>query len=181
MNTTVCSQTNVLRWSNVFCQTQLVNLISQIETVPLQFIQQYPRRLFSAPTHQDLWLQYFDSVLTELYGTYDLQQIFFSHELPNGSFNYHKSHPQIGRVLIFSIDDFPSRCLRVIHDPGLDLAYAGPDTFKRHQLEADHFSDFEFRQNHLLVVENRPESRSWGFSDYVPINTLQRLVWIYLS
>jgi hypothetical protein len=181
MNQTINPNTQTTEITDVLTSTALVDLVCQIEEVPLTFGQSYPRRLLSAGTHMDIWLQHFGPVLAELYGTYQLQQIFLAYEMPNSAFLYHKSHPNIGRVLIFSVDNWPHSKLRVMHDPDIDLKYAGPDTFNQRNFSTDEYSEFEFHRNQLLILENRPQSRSWGWSAYVPENCVKRSVWIYLS
>jgi len=173
--------TNITTVTDLFPPSDLVDLVCQVEEAQIDLDQRYPRRLFSSPRHQDLWLQYFDAPMRELFGDYSLQQIFLAHELPGSHFAYHHSHPAIANVAIFSLDDWPHSSLRVVHDPGCDLNYAGIDTFAQRGLTPDHYTDFAFRCNELLIINNRPESRAWGFTEITPTNAVKRSIWMYLS
>jgi hypothetical protein len=181
MLTYVNAPTNVTTVGQVFDLTDLSDLICQVEESQIELNQQYPRRLFSSPRHQDLWLQYFREPMNQLFGNFSLQQIFLAYELPGSHFSYHHSHPAIGHVGIFSLDDWEHSAVRVIHDPGVDLNYAGPSSFAQKMLSSDEYSDFPFRQNELLIINHRPDNRAWGFTSYIPQNTTKRSIWIYLS
>lgn len=172
---------NITIVNDLFDTGTLINLINQVEESRLDFDQRYPRRLFSANHHQDLWLSYFDEPLRQVFGDYQLQQIFLGLDLPGSHFSYHHSHLAIRHVAMFSLDDFAPIRLRVVHDPACDLNYAGPSTFANKNYPPSDFSDFDFQQNQWLIINNHPNNRAWGFTEYMPPGSIKRTVWAYLS
>ena len=181
MKTQSFLNSGILQINDVFDPDTIASLITHVENTVIQFEQTYPNRLFSLSKHQNIWLDYFNPVLNSVFGSYSLQQIFLGYEMPNSHFSYHKSHPEIGAVCVFSLDSFMPIQLRVMNTDDIELNYTGPDTFKAKNINRDRYTDFNFQYNQLLVIKNRPVRRAWGFSNYIPNNTVKRSIWIYLN
>jgi len=181
MKTQSFLNSGILQIEDIFDPVTMASLVAHTENTVMNFEQQYPKRLFSSSEHQNIWQGYFDSVLNSIFGTYSIQQIFLGYELPHSHFSYHKSHPNIGSVCVFNLDDFKPVNLRVMNTEDIELNYVGHAQFQQKAIAPNQYTDFDFQRNQLLVIQNRPTSRAWGFSNYIPENTVKRSIWIYLN
>jgi len=181
MQTQSFLDSGILQITDVFDPSTMAALVAHVENTVIQFEQKYPKRLFSTPAYQDVWMNYFDPVLKSIFGGYSIQQSFLGYEMPQSHFSYHKSHPGIGAICIFNLDTFSSVNLRVMNSSDIELNYANPDQFRAQQISADRYTDFDFLHNQMLVIKNQPVSRTWGFSGWIPENAVKRSVWIYLN
>lgn len=181
MKTQSFLNSGVLQIDDIFEPFAMASLVSHVENTVMHFEQKYPKRLFGAPEHQPIWQDYFDKILNSIFGTYSTQQIFLGYELPYSHFRYHKNHPDIGAVCVFNLDDFAPAKLRVMNTEEIELEYVDHDQFQLKRISPDNYTDFDFKRNQLLVIQNRPINRAWGFSNRIPENTIKRSIWFYLN
>ena len=165
--------------SNVLSEEDFVNFVEQIEESDLEFRQEYPKRLFSSPKHQDWLREVFGDFVASTAMPYcnakALQQIFIGYELPVSWFSLHRSHPAIAGVAVISLDDFTGVTLNCLTD-----SFDNPDDYLWGQGEYKS-ENFEFFENSAIIVKNTDPRYHWGFSGNTGANQIKRSVWIYLG
>lgn len=154
-------------------------LLEELSQQNLDMYQAYPNRIFTRFHHQ-LWLQgYFqqliDWTVTEHSLSGEVQQVFYSVELPGCNFMYHRSHPSIGAVIHWSPENFPGPGIQM-----LEQGFDDPDDY----LWGDKGRTgpvFPFLANQAIVVVNQEPRRHWGFQSPIGESRAKRSVWIYLG
>ena len=164
---------------NVFSDVEFNDLIRDIENHNFNFVQKYPKRLFSTNDHHD-WLiekfgKFIQNVAKPFCNAVAVQQIFIGYELPGSAFMMHRSHPAIAGVAVYNLDDYLDLTLDYFTD-----TFDHPDDY----INLD--SKFEtvkhnFKKNSALIVKNTDPRYHWGFSRILGTNQIKRSVWIYLG
>jgi hypothetical protein len=174
------NNTSVSIKNSVLSSDRYQSLIKEISESNLDFTQQYPNRLFSDRKHQSWLLDYFQPLIDEIENdtgyALSIQQIFLGYELPGAQFMFHRSHPAIAGVVVYSIDDFDDCKLTFLTDSqdAVDDYLWGQGNYTG--------VEFEFKANQALVVMNEEQRRHWGFGrPEIQANRLKRSVWIYFG
>ena len=163
--------------NNVLDADEYTEFLTECVQGNLFFQQQYPGRAFTEARHEEWLLSYF-SKLSKINGERELQQIFLGLELPGSEMLLHRSHPNIGSVMIYNLDNSPVTNLRTVEssDPTVNyinnqVADGLPGATERYQ----------FAANTAYVLRNSAQAPLWGFSGGISPNYVKRSVWIYLS
>lgn len=166
-------------YDSVLPADRFESLQQEISQSNLDFVQQYPNRLFTDPKHEAWLRSYFDPFIQQLTEDTGLnlyvQQIFIGFELPGCQFLLHRSHPNIACVANFSLNDFALNkliCLTDSQDDPEDYLW-GRKNYKS--------VDFEFRANRAIVVHNPEVRPHWGFPFPIGENIVKKSVWIYFG
>lgn len=162
---------------DVLDPVQYQEFLTECLEANLFYQQQYPGRAFTEPQHQEWLLSYFRP-LSQVNGDRELQQIFLSLELPGSEMLLHRSHPNIGAVMIYNLEDCHVTNLRTVAatDPAANYV-------NNHYADSQNWASerYQFKSNTAYIVRNSPAAPLWGFSGGIAPNALKRSVWIYLS
>ena len=152
-------------------------LLLEVKDGNLNFEQQYPGRIFTTQTHQTWLHDTFRNLLSEINPNYHLQQIFLSYETAFSEFMIHKSHPNIGYVILISLENCRFTHLRVLDETDIEDNYFYNQTVYDQNLK---FTDIQIKANHAYVVHGAA-GRLWGLSNGIPEGHALKAVWAYLS
>lgn len=163
--------------NNVLDADHYREFVNEIVHANLFFEQQYPGRAFTDKRHQAWLLSYF-SQLSLINGERELQQIFLGLELPGSEMLLHRSHANIGSVIIYNIDDSPVSNLRTIDCKDPAVNYINNHVGDSLNLPSERYP---FAANTAYILRNSANAPLWGFSGGISPNAVKRSVWIYLS
>lgn len=166
-------------YDNVLDTQIMKNLKEEIAQSNLNFIQEYPNRLFTTTEHTAWLINTFQSFIDQVQPftehTY-VQQAFIGIELPSeNSFSIHRSHPAIAGVIHISLEDHPMNgmvCLTDSLDEPEDYLW-GAGRYNKQR--------YEFKENTAIVVKNSEPRHHWGFDLAIDPNIVKRGIWIYLG
>ena len=152
-------------------------LTLEVKDGNLHFEQQYPGRIFTTQKHQSWLHDSFHELLNQIKPGYHLQQIFLSYETALSEFMIHKSHPNIGNVVIISLENCNFVKLRVLDETDIVDNYFYNQTVYERRLK---YTDIQLKSNHAYVIKCSA-GRHWGFSSGIPEGHAFKAVWAYLS
>lgn len=171
--------TPVKQVDNVLPDVEFNDLIQNIENNNFNFVQEYPKRLFSTHDHHDWLIEKFnafiETVAKPFCNAVAVQQIFVGYELPGSAFMMHRSHPGIAGVVVYNLDDYSDLTLDYFID-----TFDHPDDYISMGLNFETVNH-NFKQNSALIVKNTDPRYHWGFSGMLETNQIKRSVWIYLG
>ena len=166
-------------YNDVLDEDQRRLFLAELSQSHLELHQPYPNRVFTRPEHTDWLRSYFDtlihSAIADLGSSGEVQQVFMSFEMPDCQFMYHRPHPSIGAVIVYSIDDFSGIDLDVLTE-GFD----DPDDYLWSN-KGRSGRRMPFQANQAIMIRNTEPRNHWGFTANIGAGRVKRDVWIYLG
>lgn len=166
---------------NVLNDDQWTLFNNELEESQIDYLQKYPRRLFSTEKHQQWLLDTFEDYIASVrqHCEYsDIQQAFVGLELPGSHFFHHRSHPNIAAVACIALDDMPPQ-----QACGLELLTNSFDEPEDYLFGSNGYESvqYNFEVNTAFLIINTEPRYHWGFMYPIPKGHVRRSVWLYFG